>query len=154
MYFGMDIILVKGLSKHTLNTYFSGMKINPKYAFFLICPSRPFQNLSLWPKTHPFSNFARFCTPKRCTRVHCLVLKNNPNYVIFFTRTISNFKCKCPPPGLLHLVDQWFVASKWEPYTRCANNHILTCTLWRERIRSPIILFYVTKIITSTSFGF
>ena len=31
-----------------------------------------------------FSNFARFCTPKRCTRVHCLVLKNNPNYVIFF----------------------------------------------------------------------
>ena len=31
-----------------------------------------------------FSNFARFCTPIRCTRVHCLVLKNNPNYVFFF----------------------------------------------------------------------
>ena len=40
--------------------------------------------LSLWPKTHLFfSNFARFCTPKRCMRVHCLVQKNNPKYVIF-----------------------------------------------------------------------
>ena len=33
LYFRLDIILVKGLSKHTLNTYFAGMKINPKYAF-------------------------------------------------------------------------------------------------------------------------
>ena len=37
------------LSKHTLSMYFSGMKIDPKYmflhAFFLICPSCPFQNL-------------------------------------------------------------------------------------------------------------
>ena len=78
------------------------MKINPKYAFlhvfFLICVSCPFQNLSIWPKTYLFSNFARFCTPKRCTRVHCLVLKNNPNYMIFLTRMISNFKYKCPPP--------------------------------------------------------
>ena len=30
LYFRLDIILVKGLSKHTLNTYFSGMKIDPK----------------------------------------------------------------------------------------------------------------------------
>ena len=29
LYFRLDIILVKGLSKHTLNTYFSGMKIDP-----------------------------------------------------------------------------------------------------------------------------
>ena len=45
-----------------------------------------------------FSNFACFCTPKRCTRVHCLVLKNNPNYVNYFTRMISNFKYKFSPP--------------------------------------------------------
>ena len=45
---------------------------------------------------HP-PNFARFCTPKLCTRVHCLVLKNNPNYANFFTRMISNFKYKWPP---------------------------------------------------------
>ena len=30
LYFRLDIILVKGLSKHTLNAYFSGMKIDPK----------------------------------------------------------------------------------------------------------------------------
>ena len=40
-----------GSSMDTIITYFSGMKIDPKYAFlhafFLICPSCPFQNLSL-----------------------------------------------------------------------------------------------------------
>ena len=45
------IRLVHGLTKSTLITYFSGMKIDPKYAFlyafFLICPSCPFQNLSI-----------------------------------------------------------------------------------------------------------
>ena len=76
--FRLDIILVKGLSKYTLNTYFSGTKIDPKYAllheFFLICPSCPFQNWSIWPKTQFFfSNFARVCTPKHCTRVHWAV---------------------------------------------------------------------------------
>ena len=34
LYFGVDIILVKGLSKHTLNTYFPVGKTDPKYAFF------------------------------------------------------------------------------------------------------------------------
>ena len=102
LYFRMDIILVKGLKKKKkkkhLNTYFSGMKIDLKYVFlhvvFLICLSCSFQNLSLWRKAHPFFHFF---TPKRCTRVHCLVLKNNPNYVNFFMRMISNFKNKCPP---------------------------------------------------------
>ena len=51
LYFRLDIIVVKGLSKHTLYTYFSGMKIDPKYAFlhafFLICRSCPFRNLSI-----------------------------------------------------------------------------------------------------------
>ena len=62
--FRLDIILVKGLSKYTLNTYFSGMKIDPKYvflhAFFLICVSCPFQ-INQYDQTHTFfSNFARF----------------------------------------------------------------------------------------------
>ena len=35
-YFKLDIVLVKGLSKHTLNTYFSGMKIDPKYVILHI----------------------------------------------------------------------------------------------------------------------
>ena len=67
LYFRLDIIRVKGLSKHTLNTYFSGMKIDPKYAFlhafFLIWASCPFQNLSIWQKTYPFSQFCTFLHP-------------------------------------------------------------------------------------------
>ena len=90
------IRFVHGHTKSTLITYFSGMKIHPKYAFlhkfFLICPSCPFQNLSIWPKTHPFF---RFCTPKRCTRVQCLVLKNNPNYVNFWKKFFQNILICC-----------------------------------------------------------
>ena len=97
------IRLIHGHTKSTLITYFSGMKIDPKYAFlhafFLICLSCPFQNLSIWPKTHPFFNFARFCTPKRCTHVHCLVLKNNPNYVNFWMSLIPPLTFECPPPA-------------------------------------------------------
>ena len=50
-----------------LITYFSGMKIDPRYgflhAFFLICLSCPFQNLSIWPKIHPFFQFCTFFAP-------------------------------------------------------------------------------------------
>ena len=61
------IRLVHGLTKSTLIMYFSGMKIDPKYAFlhafFLICLSCLFQNLSIWPKTHPFFQFCTFLHP-------------------------------------------------------------------------------------------
>ena len=102
------IRLVHGHTKSTLITYFSGMKIDPKYAFLhtflLICPSCPFQNLSIWPKTHTlFSNFTRFCTPNRCTRVQCLVLKNNPNYVNFWTSLIPPWHSSGPPPREVRL---------------------------------------------------
>ena len=109
------IRLVHGLTKSTLITYFSGMKIDPKYkflhAFFLICLSCPFQNLSIWPKTHPFSNFARFCTPKWCTCVHCLVLKNNPNYVKFWMSLIPPLTFEWPPGSCLYY---WMLG-----YTHC-----------------------------------
>ena len=59
-----DIRLVHWLTKSTLITYFSGIKKYPKYAFlhafFIICLSRSFQNLSIWPKTHPFFQFCIF----------------------------------------------------------------------------------------------
>ena len=61
------IRLVHGVTKSTLITFFSGMKIDPKYAFlrafFLICLSCSFQNLSIWPKTHPFFLFCPFVHP-------------------------------------------------------------------------------------------
>ena len=96
------IRLVHGHTKSTLITYFSGMKIDPNYAFlntfFLICPSCPFQNIYIWPKTHPFFPiFARFCPPKRCTCEQCLVLKNNPNYVNFWTSLIPPLTFEWPP---------------------------------------------------------
>ena len=46
--------------------------------------------------TH-FSNFARFCTPKQCRCVHCLVLKNNPNYVIFLRGWYPTSNTNAPP---------------------------------------------------------
>ena len=50
-----------------------------------------------------FFHFARFCIPKRCTHVHCLALKNNRIYVIFFMRMISNFRYKWPPRTMITL---------------------------------------------------
>ena len=103
LYFRLNVILEKGLSKHTLSTYFPCMKIDTKYAFlhvfFLIFPSCPFTNLWTWSKTHSFffSNLAHFCTPKRCMHVHCLVLKNNPNNVILFMRMITTSNTSGPP---------------------------------------------------------
>ena len=44
-----------------------------------------------------FSNFACFCTPKRCTHVQCPVLKNNANYVNFWTSLIPPWHSSAPP---------------------------------------------------------
>ena len=106
------IRLVHGLTKSTLITYFSGMKKDPKYAFlhafFLICLSCSFQNLSIWPKNTLFSNFARFCTPKRCMCVQYLVLKNNPNYVNFWTSLMPPWHLSAPPGNLMsHKLFLW-----------------------------------------------
>ena len=47
--------------------------------------------------------FASFCTPIRCTSVHCLVLKNNPNYVkgFFFPEDDIQLQIQVPPPGFV-----------------------------------------------------
>ena len=68
---------------------------------FLICLSCPFQNLLIWPKTHLFFNFARFCTPKRCMRVQCLVLKNNPNLREFLDEPDTPLDIRVAPGGIL-----------------------------------------------------
>ena len=97
------IRLVHGHTNSTLITYFSDMKIDRKYAFlhafFLICLSSPFQfSFVYMTKNTPFfSNFARFCTPKRCMCVQCLVLKNNPNYMNFWTSLIPPLTFERPP---------------------------------------------------------
>ena len=94
------IRLVHGLTKSTLITYFSGMKIDPKYAFlhalFLNLPVMSFPKFVYMTKNTPFFLFCMFF--KRCTLVHCLVLKNNPNYVNFWTSLIPALTFECPPP--------------------------------------------------------
>ena len=82
------------------------MEIDPKICIFvcvfLNLSVMSFQNLSIWPKTHPFFQFHTFCTPKRCTRVHCLVLKNNPNYVTFFYKDDIQLQIQVPPRSYCH----------------------------------------------------
>ena len=94
------IRLLHGLTKSTLITYFSGMKIDPKYTFlhaFLKFACRVLSKICIYDQKHTlFSNFTRFCTPKRCTRVHCLVLKNNPNYVNFWMSLIPPLTFEWP----------------------------------------------------------
>ena len=61
-----------------------------------------FPKFTLYDQKHTlFSNFARFCTPKRCTRVQCLVLKNNPNYVNFWMSLIPPWHSSAPPPRFI-----------------------------------------------------
>ena len=94
LYFRLDIILVKGLSKHTLNMYFSGMKKDPKYmflhVFFLICPSPPFKNLSLWPETQTFFPTLHVFAP--LNDVHAYFAwskKKKKNLIVWFFLTLS-----------------------------------------------------------------
>ena len=96
------IRLVHGHTKSTLITYFSGMKIDPNYAFlhafFLICPSCPFQNLSIWPKTHPFFPILHVFAPLNAVRAYSACSwKNNPNYVNFWTSLIPPLTFEWPP---------------------------------------------------------
>ena len=105
LYFWVDIILLKGLSKHTLSMYFPSMKIDSNYAFLLvfffplIFSIRVFPRICKHDKKHIlFSNFVWFCTPKRCTHVHRLVLANNPNYMNFFLRGWYQLQIQVPPP--------------------------------------------------------
>ena len=103
LYFRLDIILVKELSKHTLSTYFSSMKIDPKYVFlhvFLNLSVMFFPKLVKMAKNTPFFQILHvFAPPKRYTPVHCLVLKNNPNYVNFFMPRLYRWGIVYELPG-------------------------------------------------------
>ena len=43
------------------------------------------------------SSFACFCNPKRCMRVHCLVLKNNPDWHESFFEDDIQLQIQVPP---------------------------------------------------------
>ena len=140
----VGIRLVHGLTKSTLITYFSGMKIDPKYVFlhaliFLNLPVMFFIKFVYMTKNRPFfSNFACFCTPKRCTHVQYLVLKNNPNYVNFWTSLIPPLDIRVAPSGIFLLLLSSFKKT------------VVDCCLFVSTIFiSPLILFTMSKNISS-----
>ena len=106
--FWLDIILVKGLSKHTLNTYVSGMKIDPKYVFFaciflnLCVMSFPkFVNMA---KNIPFFPISHVFAPLNYVRPYTTwSWKTTLIMWFFFTGMISNFKYKWPPGIYLYI---------------------------------------------------
>ena len=106
LYFRLDIILIKVLSKRTLNMYFSGMKIDPKYvflyAFFLICLSCPFKNLSQWRKQHPFFQFCTFFAPLKDVRAYIAWSWKTTliTWFFFFLRGWYPTSNTSGPPGL------------------------------------------------------
>ena len=86
----------------TLNTYFSGTKTDSKYAFlnaFFFIVRHVLSIFCHNDQKHAFFlHFARFCTPKRRTRVHCLVLKTTL-IVIFLRGWYPTLNTSAPPPG-------------------------------------------------------
>ena len=75
-----------------------------RHACFLIFLSCPFYNVSIWPKQPLFLPILHVFAPLNDVRayiccVHCLVQKNNPNYVIFFFRGwYPTSNTSAPPP--------------------------------------------------------
>ena len=98
---------IHGLTKNTLITYYSGTKKDPKYAFlyafFLICLSCSFQNMSVRPKTHPFFQFCTFLHPLNDVCAYSAWSWKTPNYVNFWTSLIPPLTFECPPPGSLRI---------------------------------------------------
>ena len=105
------IRLVHGHTKSTLITYFSGMKIDPKYAFlhafFLIFPSCPFQNLSKWPKTHPFFPILHVFAPLNDVRAYSAWSWKTTLITWIFGRAWYPPRHSSGPPGVSHL--EWNV---------------------------------------------
>ena len=109
---GGGIRLVHGLTKKHPNHVFFRYENRPLIGvfacIFLNLPVMSFPKFVYMTKKHTlFSNFAHFCTPK-----HCLVLKNNPNYVNFRTSLIPplTFECPPPPPWIGHFfLETWYM---------------------------------------------
>ena len=105
--FRLDIIIVKELSKHTPSTYFLWMKkktLNMHiYTLFFLTFCNLFSKICdhyQWSLSNTpfFSNFGHFCTLKWCMCVHCLVLKNNANFVNFSYEDDIQLQIQVPPP--------------------------------------------------------
>ena len=127
------IRLVHGHTKSTQITYFSGMKIDPKYAFlhafFLICPSCPLQNLSIWPKTHPFFPILHVFAPLNDVRAYS-VWSWKPTLItwIFGWAWYPLDIRVAPPPGKKHIFHlRW--SSQWFIYYLCSYSFLFQVSI-------------------------
>ena len=86
--------------------YFSGMKIDPKYTFlhvFFLIVHYVLSKICQYDQKHIlFSNFTRFCTPKRCMRVHCQAGKTTLITWFFYEDDIQ-LQIQVAPLGTLHV---------------------------------------------------
>ena len=99
------IRLIHGLIKSTLITYFSGMKIDPKYAFlhafFLICLSCSFQNLSIsfyMTKNRPFFPILHVFAPLNDVRTYSAWSWKTTLIMWIFGRAWYPLDIQVPPP--------------------------------------------------------
>ena len=134
------IRLVHGLTKNTLITYFSGMKIDPKYAFlhafFLICLSCSFQNLSIWPKTHPFFPILHVFAPLNDVRAYSAWSWKTTLITWIFGRAWYPPWHSSGPPGWLETLMQ----KDWN--TQMSDQFTSLCNFWcppRQCTRSSSI---------------
>ena len=102
VYFRLDIILVKGLSKHTLITYFSGMKINPKYVFlhpfFRIC-HHVLSKISQYDQKHVLFSILHVFAPLNNVRTYIAwSWKTTLITWIFFYEDDIQLQIQVPPP--------------------------------------------------------
>ena len=124
------------------------MKKDPRYAFlhafFLICPSSPFQNLLIWPKTHPFFQFCTFLHLND-VRAHIAWSWKTTQYVNFLRGLISYFKYKWPPSAndkcmvlsrqtasliLIEIEGHSYSVHPWITKTKICEVVILGCRIW------------------------
>ena len=123
LHFRVDIILVKGLSQHTLNTHFPGIKKDPKYTFlhaffFLHFFIMSFPKCVTMAKKTPFSyNFARFCIPKTmyaCTLPCSEKKKKHPIYVKFLWGWYPTSDTSgSPPKPKLKYIQHSYILVHW-----------------------------------------
>ena len=106
------------------------------------------KNIPFFPNLHIFVplNDVRACA--------LLVLKNNPYYMNFFTRMISNFKYKCPPPPAIHaeLTSCFVQISDWKLgllylYLECIKMHFPKRRRKRKKKRNCTVT-NITKLAT------
>ena len=140
LYFRLDIILVKGLSKHILITYFPGMKTNPKYEFmhvFFLIFRHLFSKIYDHHQKHTLFPLLHIFVPLNYIHAYCLVLENDPSYMFHFTRMIPTLKIQVAPLGSVY-------------YFSTLTKSFYKIWIW-QIIHNIILSNYFTKILCHTA---